>query len=228
MNNDPTASEGARTLDWRPNATATPPRVKRGIGCWWIVALVVVAGLTLYACGTAPTISPVGWILFYGIWILASHLSRIEGRLREMHEAPPAVLPTAQAMGGDEPTRVHGWTHSRFVSTWEHENWSFNFETMVLYLEIQFAPGSGCNSTCEQFLIRRISASHWERKLHPKYRENRLSQLKQKPLPDDPLDRHLHNQELESLEQELNWDALSEEFIAPVETQYQRYLLQRG
>ena len=57
---------------------------KRGVGCGLVLAMLLVAGATLYACATAPEISPVGWILIVGLYVLARHLGTIETKRREL------------------------------------------------------------------------------------------------------------------------------------------------
>jgi hypothetical protein len=81
-----------------------------------------------------------------------------------------------------------------------------------------------------EHMVRRISATEWQRKFDADYRTNRIRRLRRllaMPHGEESSDddgRITLQDELSQLEPEPTWKPFAEKYIAAIETRYQRYL----
>jgi hypothetical protein len=143
-------------------------------------------------------------------------------RWLQPRKGPPMIA--APAFPQRRESDAHLWVHARWTSQSAHESWSLDMRAMTLTLERQLA-GLGADRTV--FLARRTSPVQWEMKLHPGYREQRIAELRRMLAADEAgtVDEAIHQEELDNLEPEPAWHAFPEEFVASIETSYQRYRL---
>jgi len=217
-----------------------------GCGCLiWVLEIALL--LVFVGFGGFPGF--IAWAVLTALVMFAQH-ANTQSRLkaaelvlqaeRDRQMGRPAPPPALAPIDPD----AQEWHHSRFTSSSSHEAWSVNFSTMVLRLDYAY---QDAGSSTMGFLVRRVSPSQWEMKLHPEYRTWRIAELRRRLATDAPdsvaedrpeaggletggwregeHERYLLQHELDSLQGEFTWSPFPEEFIASIETRYQRYLL---
>lgn len=160
-----------------------------------------------------------------------NHLKTIEVATRvdaAVKSAPTKPVAPALPRAAPDPEAPHMWRHERSETEGPPElratqTWTLDLRAMTL----RHASEVGLITSITGYLVRRISATEWQMKTDPEWREHHVRTLKAKLSADDlhEVDRSLLEHELETLTADPRWFPVPERFIAAIETRYQRYLI---